>query len=604
MEKKIFSDLSQQHIIQLGKLLQKVFINLDAIATRKNTLRIAGIDEHFIADIDFNLNIYEVVDNLLAKFKSYSISSRKPNHHPLVAFLSFIYQQPERFNLDDQDMDFCENMINIGQGRMDAIFQSQTKKNPQNTSTKNQANNISITQNHLGTGDNVTGDKNVTNYYNTVKEEVSSQNKSSSMTDSSNNQNKLIFASTFLSHSSQDKPLVEKVAKHLSRRGILTWLDRNELSIGSLNTALKEAIQRQLTMTVFLSEDSVKSSWCHDEIRWAIESKEGHENLLPVYLDDPFKLVNKHELLRTRFLHPDGDRVNQLGYCDYNNPRYPNPEAIADMIADTVYRRSIPSLWSEIAIILDQRGNGKRRGEPKLPANVENSEIPALVFRPDIGSKKQGETLVGESWQEVSQTMINALSNALGTIKNDPRKVRIFGYAQTGLMWLLGQYFNRTTSANLYAYDRHGVAISNKDQIRHMPLTGGNPQAAKLIYKTLKELRENQPEIALGVGSSAKRARQIQSTLPNNIPLFWIESGLINNSEEAMNLTADIVASIEHLQQNYGMRKLMLFWTTANHVAVLTSANLTSHVIARDNIKYMEWNHDSQEYFHLPMPSF
>ena len=47
----------------------------------------------------------------------------------------------------------------------------------------------------------------------------------------SSTRNNLQFASTFLSHSSTDKPLVEAVAKQLSRRGILVWLDREELTL-------------------------------------------------------------------------------------------------------------------------------------------------------------------------------------------------------------------------------------------------------------------------------------------------------------------------------------------------------------------------------------
>lgn len=84
------------------------------------------------------------------------------------------------------------------------------------------------------------------------------------------------------------------------------------------------------------------------------------------------------------------------------------------------------------------------------------------------------------------------------------------------------------------------------------------------------------------------------------LPLFWIESGLISDSEQAMQLVADIVASVEQLRQDYGFHEVVLFWTTANHVALLAAANLTSHVIPK--IKFMEWNHIQAEYVHLPMP--
>ena len=41
------------------------------------------------------------------------------------------------------------------------------------------------------------------------------------------------FASTFLSHASVDKPLVEAVAQRLGRRRVSAWLDKTELTLGS-----------------------------------------------------------------------------------------------------------------------------------------------------------------------------------------------------------------------------------------------------------------------------------------------------------------------------------------------------------------------------------
>ena len=65
-------------------------------------------------------------------------------------------------------------------------------------------------------------------------------------------------------------------------------------------------------------------------------------------------------------------------------PTNPSPEAIAEKIATAIYRRLIPTDWDEIAIILDQRGNGPRRGTPLLQDNCKNLDIPILVFRPSL----------------------------------------------------------------------------------------------------------------------------------------------------------------------------------------------------------------------------
>jgi hypothetical protein len=109
-----------------------------------------------------------------------------------------------------------------------------------------------------------------------------------------------------------------------------------------------------------------------------------------------------------------------------------------------------------------------------------------------------------------------------------------------------------------------------------------------------------QTEAALGIGTSAKFASAVKQTVPD-LPLLWLESGLISDSQQAMSLITDMVASVERLRQDYGVQQLVLFWTTANHVALLAAANLTSHVIPQ--IKYMEWDHDRSEYVSLSMPA-
>ena len=406
------------------------------------------------------------------------------------------------------------------------------------------------------------------------------------------------FISTFLSHASVDKPLVEAVAKELGRRGVLTWFDKNELlEMGPLDIALKRAVQQQTTLTIFLSEASLKSSWCRDELKWAIEAQEGDNHLLPIYLGDPLALVKEHDLLRSHFLHADGDKVNQLGHVC--NLAAPDPKLIADKIAATAYRRSIPSNWSEVIIYLDQRGQGIRRGSPELPENIARLQAPTFTFRPDLGSREQRDLLLGETWQDVTETMARALSTALSTTRGKTRDVRVMGNAQTSLMWAIGTQFDRTTSADLYAYGRDELSITNRGQARYTPLSGGNPDAAQPITEGLLNAKTSHAKVALGVGSKEQYASVVQAAIPE-LPLLWIESGVIRNSNDAMALVADLVASVDSLRQQYQVSELVLFWTTANHVAVLGAANLTSHVIPK--IRFMEWNHAASEYVYQPMP--
>ena len=408
------------------------------------------------------------------------------------------------------------------------------------------------------------------------------------------------FVSTFLSHSSVDSELTAEVAKQLGRRGVLAWLDANELlEVGPLDEMLKRAVQQQATLTIFLSEASLNSEWCNDELRWAIEAQAGTDHLLPVYLGDPLKLVRSHPLLRSRFLHADGNRVNQLGYACQQEAGKPDPEAIAQKIAATAYRRSIPRNWTEAVIVLDQRGNGPRRGFPELPDNIANLQASTLTFRPNADSRQIRELPSGDDWDKMVNILEESLSSALGTVRGEPRKVRVLGNAQTGLVWAVGRHFDRTTAADLYGYDQGGLAVTNQGQIRHTPLPNGNPESAQPANDRAREPEAKLPTIALGIGSHQRYGSQVQEAVPE-LPLFWVESGLIEDSKQAMALVSDIVASVERLRREYGTQELVLFWTTANHVALLAAANLTTHVIP--NLKFMEWDHAQGQYVHLPMP--
>ncbi|MFQ4138691.1 TIR domain-containing protein [Nodosilinea sp. PGN35] len=411
------------------------------------------------------------------------------------------------------------------------------------------------------------------------------------------------FVSTFLSHASVDGALVEAVAQRLGRRGVLAWLDKNELKeLGPLDTALKQAVQQQATLTIFLSEASANSSWCKNELEWALQAQDGYDHILPVYLGKPGELVKNHDLLRNRFLDYEG-KVNQRGYICEQPPTTADHDAIAEQIAATAYQRSIPQDSSEILIVLDQRGNGLRRGLPPIPDNLARLNAPTLTFRPNLGLRKPVELITGPDWKDMAQTMTTALSYALGVARNNFRRVMVLSNAQTSLAWALGQHFDRTNNIDLYCYDRFGNVVTNQGQERVNLLPGGNPNSAQPVNDMAQHLTETQPQIALGVGSTGETKelyiRDAQQAVPN-LPLFWIGSETIETPEQAMQLIADVVASIMRFRRDYGAQELTLFWTGPSHVAILAAANLTWHVIPK--INYMEMDRAQGEYVYMPMP--
>src|SRR5689334_14390929 len=121
------------------------------------------------------------------------------------------------------------------------------------------------------------------------------------------------YASTFLSHSSADKPLVELVARELGRRGVVAWLDKDELDDkfgANLSQKLIEAVKLQASVTLFVSENSLAAPWVHDELDAALQQAD--KDILPVFIGEPLVLVQAHDRLKRRWLHPGGRRVNIL----------------------------------------------------------------------------------------------------------------------------------------------------------------------------------------------------------------------------------------------------------------------------------------------------
>ncbi|MDT9340675.1 leucine-rich repeat domain-containing protein [Trichodesmium erythraeum 21-75] len=127
---RIFSDLSQDDLIKIERLLENILINIDGIAGRKAIFKNAGFAQYFIAGLDFNLNIYEFITILVSKFKDYPVSSQRLDYHPLIALLDYLLKQPERYNLENTDIKFARKIINIGKIKIRALKAERPNETP------------------------------------------------------------------------------------------------------------------------------------------------------------------------------------------------------------------------------------------------------------------------------------------------------------------------------------------------------------------------------------------------------------------------------------------------------------------------------------------
>jgi hypothetical protein len=90
----------------------------------------------------------------------------------------------------------------------------------------------------------------------------------------------------FLSHSSADKPFVEKLAKDLKRVGVNVWFDKWEIKIGeSITWKIEEGIRENEYLGIIISPEALTSEWVKSEIGagWVKQMQTKKIFILPIY---------------------------------------------------------------------------------------------------------------------------------------------------------------------------------------------------------------------------------------------------------------------------------------------------------------------------------
>jgi len=406
------------------------------------------------------------------------------------------------------------------------------------------------------------------------------------------------YASTFLSHSSADKDLVAAVAEALGRRGVVPWLDKDELiPAASLIESLDEAIRSQSTVSLFLSEQAIRSPWVENEVTTALNvagEEKKSELIVPIFLDDPIKLVQSHELLRSRWMHPDGDRVKEKGILAEPNEDFSTMvRKIAEGIALHIYKTLNIASAREVVVYLDQRGTGRRIGRPAdIPENLEKTDYPALVFRPDRGNRSRKEVLDIEKWRGFLEDMGWTFSEALKGVRwRDKKKIRLAGSSQLALPFAVGRYFDRLTDAELYCVNSQGRVFTNHGQQRHAPLDGGDancdtprPGIPAMTGKSAAV------SLVLSLDQYVSDVERYLATQENAPPLVWVKSDKFDSSEQVMSFVSNVVALLKRLVRDHGIRTVHFYFGGLPFTVMpLVAANLVNVI---NDVVFMEFRKD------------
>lgn len=90
----------------------------------------------------------------------------------------------------------------------------------------------------------------------------------------------------FLSHTSIDKPFVEKLAKDLNNLGIDVWYDKYQIKVGeSILWKIDEGIRESEYLGIVISQEALKSEWVKTEITsaWQKQVEQKGKFILPIY---------------------------------------------------------------------------------------------------------------------------------------------------------------------------------------------------------------------------------------------------------------------------------------------------------------------------------
>ena len=109
----------------------------------------------------------------------------------------------------------------------------------------------------------------------------------------------------FVSHSSYDKALVQKISNLLPRH-IKIWMDEYNLHGGmNLREEIQNAIQRKAHYFVlYLGKEAVESDWVKRELAWALEREKqiGRKFIVPVLLEEVWDKIKPEEFRQRLYL--------------------------------------------------------------------------------------------------------------------------------------------------------------------------------------------------------------------------------------------------------------------------------------------------------------
>ncbi|AFY30833.1 trypsin-like peptidase domain-containing protein [Calothrix sp. PCC 7507] len=119
MNPEIF--LEQQDVTPLIMALNLFALKVNVASDRQNFLENAGVDLAFLSRLKFDTQPGTFAQSLVSAFKSYQISHKSFNSHPLVNVLKHLCELASLYGLKDQDIELFTRLVEKGQENFRAL---------------------------------------------------------------------------------------------------------------------------------------------------------------------------------------------------------------------------------------------------------------------------------------------------------------------------------------------------------------------------------------------------------------------------------------------------------------------------------------------------
>ena len=134
------------------------------------------------------------------------------------------------------------------------------------------------------------------------------------------------YYSCFISHATQDKEFAEKLATDLKARGVLCWIDSENMKGGKFQVEnISEAIKTYDKLLLIVSDTSITRPWVQTEIKKAHKrgQEEGKSILFPIRLCQDFDKIKNWELFDADFGEDLAAVVRSYHVPDFSNWKDP-----------------------------------------------------------------------------------------------------------------------------------------------------------------------------------------------------------------------------------------------------------------------------------------